>query len=195
MAQEIVRLCDVCLADDVRANAQPLTVQLGGPARLLDLCDEHREQLIKPLAELLAEYGQPVPGQPTKRPYRRSTMPSPTAETAARADQPAASAALPGELAQTDEKEVCPFCQSGYRSAEALRKHLDNHHNTRAIYAAAGGECPICGVARPASGRYSLRAHIAAEHGLPTLSRAIDVARVGGDPFGVVARVLSSGTR
>jgi len=184
MAQEIVRLCDVCLADDVRANAQPLTVQLGGPARLLDLCDEHRDVFVKPLAALLAEYGQPVPGQPAKRPYRRSTTSSPAAS--ARSE---AAASTDG-----DSSHLCPFCQTGYAEASALRKHLNARHGAPGIYELTGGDCPVCGLARPASGRYAMRAHIDAEHGLPTISRAIDAARIAGDPFGVVARVLAAGS-
>jgi hypothetical protein len=184
MAQEIVRLCDLCLSEDVRANAQPVTVALNGKPLLLDLCDEHGDQLIKPLATILAAYGQPVataaPPVP-KRAYtkRKSATPQATPD--------ATPSAEPG-----DEPHPCPLCPTGYAGSSALLKHLQSEHGINGVYAVTGGTCPLCGLERPASGPHSMAGHVRDAHGQASVARALRSAGESGDPHGVLARVQAA---
>jgi hypothetical protein len=185
MAQEIVRLCDPCLADDERVNASAVTVALNGKPLLLDLCEDHEALLIKPLRDVLAAFGQTVtaPTGAPKRAYTKRTPPS--------AAEPAGPA--PAMPATEGHVHVCPFEHTGYAGASALLKHLDSVHGLRGIYAATGGVCPLCGVERPPSGAHSLAGHVRDEHGEPSLSRAVVAAEAIGDPHGVHARFLTAG--
>jgi len=62
MAKEIIAWCDVCLHDDIKQPARtlaPMTLDASKP-RVIDVCEVHEKEIVEPLRQLLAEFGQPV---------------------------------------------------------------------------------------------------------------------------------------
>lgn len=60
MAQLITTVCDVCQAHDHSATGEPVEITLAGSARVIDLCEGHRVEMIDPLLDLLTEHGRPL---------------------------------------------------------------------------------------------------------------------------------------
>jgi hypothetical protein len=183
MAQEIIRLCDPCLVDHgTRADGAPFTVDIGDGPRLLDLCEAHRDELIKPLADALYLYGvKPVGGAPTL-PRRRHR--SPSAAASARGSS--------GPKAVLDGAQVCPFCTYTVDAVSAMYRHMHVQHGFTRLQRVMGHQCPLCGDKFSPGGKDNLTAHVLAAHGEPSVSRALLAGRAAGDPYGVDARVQAA---
>jgi uncharacterized C2H2 Zn-finger protein len=104
MAKEIVAWCDVHLADDERVVAHTLGVAMRGDNKGVDLCDTCTKQLVEPLAEIIAEYGQRFETGP----------PAPKQE---------------GKKARKGTPIPCPECTVVAYGASGLSSHLQNKHN------------------------------------------------------------------
>lgn len=60
MSQKIVTLCDICQSENEDHPAVPLQIAIdGGGARVVDLCDDHRAELVEDLLSALAEFSRP----------------------------------------------------------------------------------------------------------------------------------------
>src|SRR4051794_24372051 len=75
MPQQFIQWCDICWQDDVKTEAELHTigVAIGAakvpPARTLLLCEEHVDEWLKPLIQLLHDFGGPLePPRGGKRP-------------------------------------------------------------------------------------------------------------------------------
>jgi uncharacterized C2H2 Zn-finger protein len=149
MAQQIVTLCDVHLADDIEEPGRPWSVTIQQPggkptSYTLDVCEEHG----KPLAELvgfLRELGRPVAatvGSPEdgatcptcgKELKNRGTLSTHvrqqhgTTLTELTGGAPRASSADPG--ASSDY--VCPECGDTFSSPQGIGVHRSKKHGVR----------------------------------------------------------------
>lgn len=176
MAQEIVRLCDACLADDVRSNsAAPYTVTVDSLSRVVDLCPDHTDSIIKPLEAMLGRWGQPVPDVPVKRKTRGKARAA-VAEAAPVTEAP-------------DRIYPCPLCDEAFAARSGINRHLAIH-NVPTTYKMVAGRCPFDGVTLPAAGPTSLATHLLAEHGQPSITAAIVDARAAGQLDRRIARTL-----
>lgn len=173
MAQEIVRLCDPCLVEDqARVPANGHTIDLGAGPMVIDLCESHEARLLKPVLDLLELYGVAEGGKHAKpRRKRREAAPA----------KPAAEVVDVAE----GHQHACPWCEYAVNSAGAFRRHLAEVHGVGGFSGWVGNTCPLCGSKHQPRGADSLAGHVAAVHGLPSVSRAVVAARAAGDPYGV----------
>lgn len=187
MAQEILRICDPCIAETgVRSEARPIVLDLGTGPTVVDLCELHEVQIVKPLTDAMALWGVPaeVPSRKGgKRKYTRRAASS----SAAAAPRTTAEAV---EAAGRDH--ACPWCPFTVDSSSAFRRHVAKAHDVGSFSALAGRMCPLCGSQHQPRGADSLAGHVAAVHGLPSVSRAVIAARAAGDPYGVDAALQAA---
>jgi len=183
VARQIVTLCDPCLADEVRAEGRTVEVVLDGKARSVELCVTHEAELLKPLADVLAEFGVKA-GTGTSHVLR---APRRTGST---------TTAPPGEATRTGKTPTgprdleCLACGATYASATGLAGHLASEHGqpkAATLSVAYGDRCPLCGLTAAPKG---LGRHTGGIHGLP-IAQAFIEAGTAGDEFGVVAERLA----
>jgi uncharacterized C2H2 Zn-finger protein len=187
MAQEILRICDPCMAENgVRSEARPIVLDLGTGPYVVDLCDLHEVQIVKPLTDAMALWGV-VAEVPARKGKRKYTPRKPSITEAARA---ARSSPAEGETGpQTDHLEACPWCPYWVDNASSFRRHVTKSHGVSSFSAVVGKSCPVCGSVHQPRGVDSMSRHVEAAHGLPSVSRAVLAGRHLGDPFGVDAAV------
>lgn len=157
MARELLvrTWCDVCMSDDVRAAAERVTValdSLGMRATSVDLCDDHRKQLVDPLVAALTEHGASPEDERPRQPRQQLRR----SRAAVEADPSAVTCPLDGHKAPTanamhkhclaihqqswdDVKGTstlwCPQCGLGWERNRGLSMHLRSAHNVSAIEA------------------------------------------------------------
>lgn len=184
MATEIVRLCDPHLIDHgTRTPGEAYTIDLGDGPRVVDMCEEHRDELLKPLADALYLYGVKPVGVPAAKQRNRS---QPATATAVTRGEPGRQG---GRRAITDGLHACPFCTFTVNAQSAIYRHMDRHHGFHNLQGAMDHQCPLCGDRFPQSGKANLSMHVKNVHDQPTVTRALRAARDAGDPYGVDARV------
>lgn len=188
--------CDVCQRDDDTAvEGQTLQLQLDGKPRVLELCDTHRAQYVKPLQDLLDELGRKPdsdsaktsPGKPRKLPPIPEAQAEPNAPQRGRkARQQAQEAPAPQEL--SPDGYPCIICGHELARADNYRRHLTSVHQlpTQVLQ---GDTCPVCGQ----QGLSKMGVHVAGQHadmGLANSAQALVWARDHGDPYGAYAAVM-----
>jgi len=177
MARQIVTLCDVCLGEDARTEGRTVEVTLDGKSRTVELCETHEAQLLKPLADVLAEFGAKA-GAGTSHVVR-----TPRRRTAD-AGEPVIRR---GKEPASGERDLeCLACGASYASAAGLAGHYAAAHGQPArttLSVVFGDRCPLCGVTTAAK---RLGRHTGGVHGL-SMAQAFSEARSAGDGFGVVA--------
>ena len=160
--------CDACLSEhgiDTRVEATHThTMTLAdGKTRTIDLCEEHDEQLVAPLAKLLADVGISPGGTP---PAGRSEGDETTATQDAFAFRYASDerAASPWQ---------CPICASTVRHSTATRhiyaKHVDGGFPVLAA-------CPDCDYESDSAG--AVASHRVRTHGVDLIDEALAKAGV-----------------
>lgn len=183
MAQEIVRLCDPCLAEDAsRVGGVGLTVNLGDGPLVVDLCDSHLARLVKPLADVLGLYGvaEGRAARTRKGGTGRRRQPRAT---------PAEGAA---EVAEGGRAYPCPWCDYESAASSPFRRHVAEVHGLAGFSSWAGRVCPVCGEDHPPRGTNSMAAHVRDAHGLPSVARAVRAGRDAGDPYGIDAALQTA---
>lgn len=111
MAREVITrtLCDVCLQDDERTDAEdtpPVTIG-GSPAKVVALCKDHRSSF-EEFEELLTNLGQ----------LDASASAAPTVKRGSRR------ALAPGEGV------LCPVCDKRLKNASSRSVHMNTQHDT-----------------------------------------------------------------
>lgn len=197
MAQKIIRLCDVCMTENRdEREVEPETIGYGGRSFGLDLCDQHRAELLKPLLDALDLYGTPLGRDGAPKPARSRASAS-AGRSQLRDETTAVKRSRPGPKAPTGDPmapgvhpcpiEGCPAVYSGSTGDKNMRRHMiAAHDHDGSIGAALGYRCPVCGDTFARAGQSSLAAHTKSTHRL-TMSQAIVEARRTGDPFGLAA--------
>lgn len=198
MAREIVVLCDPCLAEDVRTAAVESTVAVeigavkpNAKLKALALCERHQTELLKPLADVLNEFGVAVDGSP-KAPAPLDGERRSGRGGRVTAEELAANAAATGKRKgrqPTGERLAqCLWCELAYtaKSGSGFMRHLRVNHGFHGFVEAFGGLCPLCG-----EGPYDLMlAHVQKTHpefGFIVVSQPFLWARDNGDPYGQYA--------
>lgn len=171
MAQQIITLCDVCMADDSTGAGVPTTVSIDGVRPVvLDLCTEHRAQLLEPLTAALERHGRTAteqgtpPAAPTKgRPGRKPAQPA----------DPAAA-------------YVCVLCGHIVGTRPGLSYHLTSAHDVPTLDALYPETmCPACGI--EVATIASLIRHAGDDHDSTVHGLYRDTIKAG-DPRGLAAR-------
>lgn len=166
---QVFTWCDVCVAP---TPGQTVTVALDYQAPLeVDLCADHREELVEPLMSLLAEHGSKPQNGPAT-PVRPN-------------------AAIKGQrrgLPPTHERSmVCLWCGAGFASASGLARHTHLVHGfTPKLAATYGRQCPMCGEVAQMLGQ-----HARARHQTNTAALFIDALKAG-DKHKVVGKIYKS---
>lgn len=175
MAREIVTnvLCDLCLAEDVRAEARSFEVGVDGKPRTIELCESHEVEVLKPMVDVLERFGHRLPS---------------TAARPARAAAPALDPSAPRKGAEPagGRDLACLACGSLYGTPSGLAGHMVGQHGmpkAATLTFAYGDRCPLCGHRGSARG---LGMHTGSVHH-DSVPRAFTEAREAGDEFGVVA--------
>lgn len=192
MPSQIIQWCDPCYAEDVKTEGEPVAISFGinSPTVTILLCAQHVEELIKPVAELVSEYGEPVDATPTPRGSAGGRI---TVGQSGRRD--------PAFLTKTRTRQGrqpvggrandCLWCELSYAggSTSGFARHLRVAHGFANLTEAFGGPCPICG-----EGPYELMsAHVKRKHsefGFEAVAQPFIWARDNGDPHGVYAAKL-----
>lgn len=205
MPQEFIQWCDICWQDDVKTEAELNTigVVIGGAKtpqpRTLLLCQEHTDEWLKPLTQLLHDYGVPLdPPRPgAKRPKaERATEESVSAgpagnqlvRTQLMLEQNGTRKGKPPKGPRGLQCLWCPLSYS-HNSSSGAGRHLRTSHGYDGITEAFGGLCPVCG-----EGDYTqMLSHTNKAHPELDFKSASDPfiwARDNGDPYGVYAAKL-----
>jgi len=185
MAQEILRICDPCLAESgVRSEARAIVLDLGPGPTVVDLCELHEVQIVKPLTDAMALWGVPA-DVPARKGKRKQATRRPSVTEAARA---ARSTTAEAEGAD----HPCPWCAYGVENSSSFRRHIGMDHGVASFSTVVGRVCPVCGEHHQPRGRDSMLNHVQTVHGLPSVARAVLEARAVGDPFGVDAAVQAA---
>lgn len=132
MAREVIvrTWCDPCLAEDRHTEAEelPPLALTGRKPRVVALCEVHRKELFDPLAQLLADHGQPVDESTSSLRIPKS---SPTAK--------------PSTSGSSELK--CPGCEYIAPNRSSLQSHARAQHNTTLAELAGEPtpfECDVC---------------------------------------------------
>jgi hypothetical protein len=141
-----------------------LTIGVNGRPRLLDLCERHGKALVEPLAALLLDVGQDVPGEPTTPAKRTGRSGG-------------------GEY-------PCLWCETVYGSYYGLSTHVRRDHGKTAA-GMFGTTCPVCAEAYGSPSAVAVHGKTA--HGSPNLAALFRMADREGDRHGVVRMVRDGG--
>lgn len=110
MAKEILRRiwCDKCLPD-TQTEAEEISITIDGDARMVDLCKQHRVELVEPLHDLIVEHGQPI----ARKTKKTAHAPAPAVR------------GVSGSF-------VCPTCSKEFDTAQGAGAHRSRAHGYRA---------------------------------------------------------------
>lgn len=184
MAQEILRICDPCMAEQgVRTEARPIVLDLGKGPLMVDLCELHEAQIVKPLLDAMALWGvaADVPAPKRRKGSGRS-----------RSIVPVSDGLVALAQGHDSRPHSCPWCVYATASSSSFRRHIRTAHGVEQFSALVGNTCPVCGSEKPPRGVDSLAAHVLAAHNMPSVSAAVIMGRAEGDPFGVDARLQAA---
>lgn len=189
MAREIVLLCDPCLGQDIRTEGQEWTLGVREGVtgevkpKVLALCTDHLDQLVKPVAALLDEFGENPEGIARPR-GRQGKIEAATLAMQTRKGRPPANG-------REDHLNQCLWCELTYSgNAGGFGRHLRVVHGYAGLTEAFGGLCPVCGEG-PFQQMMSHMNKAHAEMGFKVLSQPFTWARDNGDPHGVYAAKLT----
>jgi hypothetical protein len=133
MREVIIALwCDVhMLAEEKVASTSTNVITIDGSApRQLDLCDEHRQQLLGDLAEYLVKYG--TRPEVKKRSYTKSAKKG-TAPEPESAFESASVGEIP--VKRVPRQLVCPECKATLRSGGGAASHIKKNHGEEVLAA------------------------------------------------------------
>lgn len=198
MPQEIIEWCDPCYAQDIKTQgtAQNIGVQVGAARptiRTLLLCPNHVDELLKPLTQLLDEYGTPVevPTPGAKRPKDSGVRVSAAPPSAQTLTHYQLSGIRKGREPAGGRPNQCLWCPLSYTAASTggFGRHVRVAHGFDGLGEAFGGPCPVCG-----EGPYlQILNHCNRAHkdmGFIAVAQPYLWARDNGDPHGVYAAKL-----
>lgn len=194
MAREIVKWCDVHLANDEKVLAETVTVAFyNQPAVEIDLCDVCRKEIVDPLVRLLSEHGAPpdTSNQPGKRARKMKAEEAVIRRSSFNAD--GTRKGMPPTRARS---LICLWCELDYAAESGLTRHIEKAHvpfdsnlSGRELY---GIQCPLCGDNYQHIAGHATKAHsdLGPFH---HYSQVFLKARELGDPFGIVANTVKIG--
>lgn len=202
MAREIVVWCDLCLAQDIRTAAIEHTVGLAlgmvqpVASKTLAMCGPHTDEILKPLADALEEFGAEIEMDtaPRKRTSSGKSLPAQGGTTHERQERLRMMAeqtgTRKGRPPANGRPNQCLWCSLAYStSASGFGRHLRVAHGYDGLREAFGGVCPICG-----KGQYEqMMSHVNKSHpefGFVAIAEPFIWARDNGDPHGVYAAKL-----
>lgn len=184
-------------SEQTRVGAHSYVLSLPGTQNAeLDLCAECAQEMLQPLAALLATAGRPaqVMSRPSagKGPGKAAGRGPDRAASGGESGGPSRMGRprkddrvrKPGEIGLLSEHEGgfgCMFCDMVSASFGGLKQHLSAKH-ALTVRMAFGTTCPLCGEEHAMLG-----GHLTSAHMMPTHIHAFDAARAAGDPHGVVA--------
>lgn len=199
MAREIVIWCDACLNEDVRTPAVEhsagLDIALVKPVatQTVALCTDHTDQLLKPLAAILEEFGSPIEVEASPPPTgRRKVSTTGRQDPEMMASQNANGTRKGKPPASGVRGSDCLWCDLSYTSGSGggFQRHLKVVHGFEGFHEAFGGPCPVCG-----EGPYTqMLAHVSKSHpemGFTSAVQPFMWARDNGDPHGIYAATLA----
>jgi hypothetical protein len=179
VAREFVVWCDPCMGEDQRTPGKEITIAIDGkPARIAAYCPHHEDQIIKPLAAILEEFGETVEAMTTGKSGRGGPRsPEALGRNGVRHGKP------PGR----GRPNQCLWCDLSYSSdGGGFGRHLKVAHGFAGFVEAFGGTCPVCG-----DGEFeAMMAHIKRSHAdmnFVAIAEPFIWARDHGDPHGVYA--------
>lgn len=184
MARIIVSLCDLHPDDEeVRGETFVVSVPTLPDPRAIDLCPEHRKEILDPLVEVLTAHGAPPEAGPSLPPPKRKQ-----ARNASTKLEDGTTAYADGEIVQVIP---CPACDFVLTGPQSLGGHLLAIHDfdigSRPGRKYFGDMCPLCGTGPHA--RLG-QTHAVLEH--PEIrggaSALFEEARRRGDPHKIVAK-------
>lgn len=172
MAQEIVSWCDAC--GDEPQRGHPVTLLVGDTGqRIIDLCDEHEEEILSGLRELIEKFGRSALNDPS--PHQQGQLPLGQMRHLN----------LPRGRKDIARPFECFFCDIGWATLTSLANHYREVHGRIEVQGALdlyGPTCPVCGEGEfGALGNHGSRAHGAGNLG-DLFRKAEDL----GDPFGIL---------
>lgn len=177
MAREIVVWCDPCMGQEMRTAGVEITVAIQtDKPKMLAMCQEHLDSLVKPLASILEEFGASIPDDTAKGRSGRQSL-SDLAAGKRHGREP------------SSRPNQCLWCDLTYSQSGGFARHLKVAHGFTGLTEAFSGPCPVCG-----EGPYDLLgSHVSRAHpDLPTHTTApFEWARDNGDPFGVYAETAA----
>lgn len=191
--------CDVCQRDEgAQVEGQTLTMALDGKPRALELCETHYAQLVKPLADVLAELGRKpddgaAPRKGSGAPRKAPGVPE--AQAGASVPQRGRKARQEGSQAPAHQEQdrdsyPCIICGKELTRSDIYRRHLGAVHGVSASVL-QGDTCPVCG-----QGELSkMGVHVSGQHadmGLANSAQALVWARDHGDPYGAYKAVMAA---
>jgi hypothetical protein len=175
MVQRIITLCDVCYDEgDENTEGTSHFVAVAGGSWSLELCDPHRDRLIRPLADVAERLGQAV---------RADGTPWPRAARAPRGSGVAKVYGPPGV--------PCVICGAAFTARANMTTHMTDVHGHDGLTGVYGLTCPLCtheSANGPAASGHVRRAHPEVDGGMP---EAFRFAYTMGDPHGIVAKRLA----
>lgn len=184
--------CDVCQRDDdAQVTGETFQGLLDGKPRELELCEAHWAQLVKPLADVMAELGRKPDGQAPKTGPGRPRKSPPMVQAQAEPSEPERPRKAP-QKAQAQEQEQdhaypCLLCDAVLVSQGSYRHHLNRHGLSAPV--AQGDTCPVCGQ----EGLTKVGVHVSGQHadmGLANAAQALVWARDHNDPYGAYKAVM-----
>jgi hypothetical protein len=164
----IVAVCDLCHEQGEDASGETVTLALDKTGPLsIDLCKDHRVELVDPLRRLLNQHGTP-PAAASQGDAKGSTMPS-----------------------DSTVRAPCPLCPVERVGAQGIALHLESSHGFK-VGPRQGSKlfdvrhCPLCnaGPFMSVGLQHLSSAHPEVAGGIAGLFAA---AESKGDPHGIVA--------